>query len=54
MITANIVTYLEMIPDPRIVRCIHWITDNLLSMGGVFSDINRLRYLIYQASGRLA
>jgi hypothetical protein len=27
MITANIVTYLEMIPDPRTVHCIHWMTD---------------------------
>jgi predicted transposase YbfD/YdcC len=27
MITANIVTYLEMIPDPRTVRCTHWMTD---------------------------
>lgn len=27
MITANIVTYLEMIPDPRTVRCVHRMTD---------------------------
>jgi len=27
MLTANIVSYLEMIPDPRTVRCAHWMTD---------------------------
>ena len=27
MITANIVTYLEMIPDPRTFRCNHRMTD---------------------------
>jgi len=27
MITANIITYLEMIPDPRTVRCTHLMTD---------------------------